>query len=804
MRYRLGLVLLVLCMLPTCRHARHFALGTGSGAWRQWTVAILAAPAAYASSTGQPDLLIRNDAEGDAGYSSAGVAQIIPTGDQVKEHQVAPLQPAVFRVKVVNTGDVAGRFVVRAREAATTGWSVAYTAGGVDITGEMASGYATGTLAPGAAEVITVTLVPPADAAVGAMAQTVLEAFAAGDTTSPRDSVKASAVVQAAGAAGVRSARVAEPRPDLLIKKGFEASSAFAINNVYQGVPAGDQVETQAVNPNVAAVYSVLIQNDSDVARTYVLKTAESSGAGWSVTYTAGTADISAGVRSSTGFTTPALQPGAFLLVTVRMTPAGSVTGGTSKSATVRAFLSSTDTTVRDAVQARTTVNVVAQPDLLIKAAAAPESGFAIDNVYQTTPSGGQVVTQSGLPFTPIAYSARIQNDGNTTRPFLLRAAESPEPGWTITYRLGTADITFAMLSGGFTTRSLAPGASVTLSVEMTPGNLPPPGTTKSTTVRAYLSASDTVIRDAVRARSFPNTYVQPDLLIKRLAEPSAAFALDNVYQSAPAGAQNESQVVDTGATASYNVLIQNDGNVVRAYTLRAVEGGVAGWSTAYRVGSLDVTAQIRSAAGLATPPLAPGGAMTLIVTMRPAFTVPPGAARVSAIRAFLSGSDSVVRDVVRAIALKLRVQADLLIKTADAPDSAYALNNVYQATPSGEQVVSQTGMFPGQTIFVFQVLLQNDSNVPRSFLLRVSHSNPGWLMNIRLPGGTDFTSDLVSLRTPVLNPGASIVMNILIGKRSDSNTFSDSAVVRVFLDETDQVPQDAVQANATAFANPF
>jgi hypothetical protein len=53
-------------------------------------------------------------------------------------------------------------------------------------------------------------------------------------------------------------------RPDLLVKRGDEPDEAYAMNDVYQGVPEGAQIESWAVPVNVMATYNVKVENDGD------------------------------------------------------------------------------------------------------------------------------------------------------------------------------------------------------------------------------------------------------------------------------------------------------------------------------------------------------------------------------------------------------------------------------------------------------------------------------------------------------------------------------------------------------------
>jgi len=169
---------------------------------------------------------------------------------------------------------------------------------------------------------------------------------------------------------------------------------------------------------------------------------------------------------------------------------------------------------------------------------------------------------------------------------------------------------------------------------------------------------------------------VKPDLLIKQSSEPNAAFALDNVYQSTPSGAQIKSTYL-AGTVATYQIKIQNDAFAARNFVLRTVESGEAGWTLVYKVGILDISAALRSAGGYATPSLAPGASQ--IITLRMTRTSTTTGSKSATIKAFLSGSDTSVRDSVRATTI-----VDVTVPTAaftNATTTPVGTSPVYNGT---------------------------------------------------------------------------------------------------------------------------
>ncbi|MDQ3815025.1 MAG: hypothetical protein M3347_13880, partial [Armatimonadota bacterium] len=286
--------------------------------------------------------------------------------------------------------------------------------------------------------------------------------------------------------------------PDLLIKKDSEPDSAFALNNVYQSTPTGAQTELQTAAPNVPAVYQTLIQNDSARSTTFVLKATEAGATGFVITYKIVDFDISGAIQG-TGYTTPNLPPGGTLPITITATPTFAPSG-TFHDSFLRVFRDNTDVTVRDSVLARTTVQPTA--DLLIKLNSEPVSAFQIDNVYQTTPAGGQARVQSTAPAATLVYLVKVQNDSSTTRSFVVKGTGATDSSWFVKYRSGATDITSAILGAGYTTVTLAPTASEILAVEVTPRSGTTSGSFKDVLLKVFLNGGDTTVRDAVSART--------------------------------------------------------------------------------------------------------------------------------------------------------------------------------------------------------------------------------------------------------------------------------------------------------------
>ena len=284
-----------------------------------------------------------------------------------------------------------------------------------------------------------------------------------------------------------------------------------------------------------------------------------------------------------------------------------------------------------------------------MKDAGEADAAYAVDNVYQSAPEGDQVKGVTATAAAPAHCSVKVGNDGSTARTFFLRAQESSERGWSIVYRVGATDITAALKVAGYTTASLAPGASIVISVDMVPTSAAG-GSGKGITIKAYLARGTVAVLDALRIQASIPLFDKPDLLIKRMDEKDTAYATDNVYQGSPHGDQVEGKAIDAGSWVRYLVKLENDGGNARSFVLDVREAVAANWRIAYKVGSADITTQIRSASGYTTPVLDSGESLVVMVTAVALSTAGPGSASISAMRVYLDGNDTGVRDTVAAV----------------------------------------------------------------------------------------------------------------------------------------------------------
>ncbi len=186
------------------------------------------------------------------------------------------------------------------------------------------------------------------------------------------------------------------------------------------------------------------------------------------------------------------------------------------------------------------------QADLLIKIDGEDDETYAIDDVYQTTPSGDQIETQTVAADNAAAYKVKVENDSTTAAlPFKLRARESSESGWKVTYKVGYTDITNDITGDGYvTTRNggigLYPNGGLEIfTVEMVSPVSAAYGASKSTTIEVFLSASDTTVRDAVQAITKVSSGVSPSPTPTKTATPVPTSTATGTPTPPPSTAKN-------------------------------------------------------------------------------------------------------------------------------------------------------------------------------------------------------------------------------------------------------------------------
>ncbi len=146
-----------------------------------------------------------------------------------------------------------------------------------------------------------------------------------------------------------------------------------------------------------------------------------------------------------------------------------------------------------------TFVDAKRRPDAMV--ATASGGPWFADNAYATSVTPGQTRTASVARGATRTFYVRLQNDGGATDSLRVKGVTSGSAGYTVKYKLGTENVTSAVVAGTWTTVPLAPGASVVLKVKVTATTAAVAGSARNVdlTVR---SVAATTVKDVVRARA--------------------------------------------------------------------------------------------------------------------------------------------------------------------------------------------------------------------------------------------------------------------------------------------------------------
>jgi hypothetical protein len=143
----------------------------------------------------------------------------------------------------------------------------------------------------------------------------------------------------------------------------------------------------------------------------------------------------------------------------------------------------------------RYTVRSAWQPDGLIRKGG--QDWWRGDGVHG--PATEQTVRHKARPTRAKSAIWRVQNDGARADGFRLRGAGSTER-FRVRYLAGGVDVTAAVVAGTYRTATLAPGASTSLRVKVTPTRRSRDGDRRTVVLRA-ISLADAAALDRVAVR---------------------------------------------------------------------------------------------------------------------------------------------------------------------------------------------------------------------------------------------------------------------------------------------------------------
>jgi uncharacterized repeat protein (TIGR01451 family) len=353
--------------------------------------------------------------------------------------------------------------------------------------------------------------------------------------------------------------------------------------------------------------------------------------------------------------------------------------------------------------------------DLSVKKASDPAGAFALNNVYQITPAGAQVLLQSANPTNAAAFVIKVENDAAVTQSLVLRAVESSDPGWATSYSLGGSNITaFITSPAGFALTNMAPGDAQLVQVNMLPNRGVLGTATKSATLRVATDVYTRSQRDAVQVIAMNEVNYQPDMLVRRLTD--VVYDGMGIYNSTGSN-QTKSVTADAGTRVIYPLELVNSGNITNLFTMTGSAGG-SGWTIRYFdavMGGSDITSEITGAgAGIS---LLPGASWEFRAEVTPSLAVLPGQSNVLFVTATSAGNPART-DTVKTITV------------------AQVLTNVPQAGRFATDVGFERGTRMGTVYANNQLTLSTDS-ITWPFIW-VPNSNEGTVSKVDVRTGAE------------------------------------------------------------------
>jgi uncharacterized repeat protein (TIGR01451 family) len=219
-----------------------------------------------------------------------------------------------------------------------------------------------------------------------------------------------------------------------------------------------------------------------------------------------------------------------------------------------------------------------AQAEMLVRSGTG--GTYLGEDVFELVPSAAQTAVGEANPALPAVFQVLVRNDAPYVRSLNVRVIAEAASGWSFVAQAGTTDITPDLAGpAGHTTAPLAPGASETIALELTPTRLVPIGSTRSLSLQVLDGGIVNAPLDSVRVAATAAGLVRPDLLVSRAVD--GIEAGDDIYNTNAAG-QRQRQRVALESSASYRLRITNDGNGSERFVMRG-PAAPAGWSALYQ-----------------------------------------------------------------------------------------------------------------------------------------------------------------------------------------------------------------------------
>ena len=651
---------------------------------------------------------------------------------QTVEQMAATGVKVTYYVQVQNLGSVPEALTIRGTTA-PSGWTVVYknTSGGSLLTEQVTgSGWTTPVLAVNGTAKIQVDVTPGVTVIGGAVATLSMTVLSSGDPAKQDVGVMKTTVPLV-------------NRPDLYLRPSTVTS--YSGSGVYN-LDGTNQTVGLSVANSVKATYYVTVKNNGNAPEAFII-TAPTAPAGWTVTYNAGATVITSAV-TTTGWTTPVLNPAATVLITVYVTPGATVIGGAVVTQMVT-VTSSGDSAKQDVGIIKTTVPVLNRPDLYVRPSTVTSYlGSGVYNLDGTNQTVGLTVA-NGVKAT---YYVTVKNTGNVADTFTITGPAAPV-GWTVEYKLGSTVITGAITTSGWTTPLLNPAATVLITVYVTPSTSVFGGVVATQTV-TVTSNGDSSKQDVGVLNTTLPVVIRPDLQLRPSTVTtyigSGVYNLDGTNQTV-------ALTIANGAKATYYITVKNNGNIPETFIVTGPAAPV-GWTVSYNAGATVITDAVTST-GWTTPSLNPAATVLITVYVTPTNSAIGGTVATQTMTV-TSSTDPTKQDVgVLNTTLAVVNLPDLRVRPSTV--STYSGGGIYNLDGTNQTV--GLSVINGEKA-TYYVTLKNNGNAPEAFIITGPAAPEGWVVAYNL-GSTIITGAVTTTgwTTPVLNPAATVVMTVFV-----------------------------------------
>ncbi|MEW6026496.1 MAG: hypothetical protein AB1599_04285, partial [Planctomycetota bacterium] len=534
---------------------------------------------------------------------------------------------------------------------------------------------------------------------------------------------------------------------DNWIKRSTDGSGSYIGNGVIN-TDGTNQTITNTLANNATVTYNITLQNDSNLSETITV-TGSGATSGWTVSYYDGITDITADILSG-AYSQVGIVSGATYAIRIEIIAGGGLAGNDTITNTILSQCSSNPSR-QDMVRCVTSVI----PDYTVdnRVALPPSYGtYEGDNSYNETGAGQTDTVITITPLSAITYSLRIENDGNMG-PQITLTGSGNSGGWSVSYYDGIdtnatlipyAQITSA--DGWLRPGIIAPGGFVNICVEISPDATVVGGAPgEYTNYVRVISNLDSTISDTIRTRTRTDVVYRADSGISNNA---AGPYADMSITSTDGATQAVTQTIQTNATVTYYIRLENDGNVSDTFSITGTAGD-AWWAVTYydaETGGTNITGNMTGSGwvwGPVGPIVVTPTDFTIIRAEVTPLTTTSGATYALYPTLSSQGSGWSVRDVVRANTVCFNYRPDLRYDTVSAGpytsgNGTYADSN----PPLGSPTQDYSQYADSDVTVTYFVRVENDGSND-TFSLTASAPVASWTISYynAVSGGTDVTA---------------------------------------------------------------